>query len=110
VGEIGRHFFGPVVAGEGHREGHLALEDRTLGSEPVRMSCHKFSESVSFAGVRFPPDVILLAVRWYLLIPVVGSEGIATTGSPVPDGATAIVANVTAVQPSTPGFLSVRPG
>jgi IS6 family transposase len=23
-------------------------------------------ESVSFAGYRFPPDVILLAVRWYL--------------------------------------------
>jgi hypothetical protein len=24
------------------------------------------SVSVSFAGYRFPPDVILLAVRWYL--------------------------------------------
>lgn len=23
-------------------------------------------ESVSFAGYRFPPEVILLAVRWYL--------------------------------------------
>ena len=24
------------------------------------------AESVSFVGYRFPPDVILLAVRWYL--------------------------------------------
>ena len=27
---------------------------------------HHRSESPSFVGYRFPPDVILLAVRWYL--------------------------------------------
>jgi IS6 family transposase len=26
----------------------------------------RHSESLSFAGFRFPPDVVLLAVRWYL--------------------------------------------
>jgi transposase-like protein len=26
----------------------------------------RLPESPSFAGFRFPPDVILLAVRWYL--------------------------------------------
>ena len=37
-----------------------------LGGEPVRVSRRSSSESVSFAGYRFPPEVILLAVRWYL--------------------------------------------
>ena len=30
------------------------------------MICRRRSETVSFSGYRFPPDVILLAVRWYL--------------------------------------------
>ena len=30
------------------------------------MICRSRPVSVSFAGYRFPPDVILLAVRWYL--------------------------------------------
>lgn len=43
-------------------------------------------------------------------IPVVLANG--TTGSKivVPDGATAITANVTAVRPTSAGFVSVRPG
>lgn len=44
-------------------------------------------------------------------IPTVGSDGVTvTTATVVPDGATAIVANVTLVSPTTPGFLAVRPG
>jgi hypothetical protein len=43
-------------------------------------------------------------------IPVVLPGNVAGMGSPVPDGATAIVANVTAVFPSTAGFVAVRPG
>ena len=31
----------------------------------IRRRC-RHSESLSFAGFRFPPDVVLLAVRWYL--------------------------------------------
>ncbi|MCP3973374.1 MAG: IS6 family transposase, partial [bacterium] len=30
------------------------------------MNRHCPAESASFAGYRFPPEVILLAVRWYL--------------------------------------------
>lgn len=43
-------------------------------------------------------------------IPVVSADG--TTGSrvAVPDGAAAITANVTAVRPTSTGFVSVRPG
>jgi IS6 family transposase len=32
----------------------------------VLLRRHRSSESPSFVGYRFPPDVILLAVRWYL--------------------------------------------
>jgi IS6 family transposase len=33
----------------------------------MRRRCHRVSVSrSSFAGFRFPPDVITLAVRWYL--------------------------------------------
>ncbi len=35
-------------------------------SEHVLVNRHCRSESASFAGYRFPPEVILLAVRWYL--------------------------------------------
>jgi hypothetical protein len=43
-------------------------------------------------------------------IPIVLPGNVAGTDSPVPEGATAIVANVTAVAPTTAGFVSVRPG
>ena len=44
-------------------------------------------------------------------IPTVGADGSTVRhGAPVPAGATAIVANVTAVFPTTAGFVSVRPG
>jgi len=44
------------------------LEDRVLGGECVGMTRR---ESLSldrsaFVGFRFPPEVIVLAVRWYL--------------------------------------------
>ena len=42
------------------------MTDRVLGDERVGVYHRSSSESVSFAGYRFPPDVILLAVRWYL--------------------------------------------
>ena len=45
------------------------------------------------------------------LIPTVGADGkTITNATVVPDGATAIVANVTIVSPTTAGFVSVRPG
>lgn len=44
-------------------------------------------------------------------IPTVGADGSTLTNAQaVPNGATAIVANVTAVGPTTPGFVAVRPG
>jgi YVTN family beta-propeller protein len=43
-------------------------------------------------------------------IAVVLAGDVPGTATVVPDGATAIVANVTAVAPSTVGFVSVRPG
>lgn len=43
-------------------------------------------------------------------VPVVQPGDNITTGAPVPAGATAIVANVTAVFPTTAGFIAVRPG
>jgi hypothetical protein len=43
-------------------------------------------------------------------IPVVNPGNVIGVGSPVPDGATSIVANVTGVGPTTVGFVSVRPG
>ena len=43
-------------------------------------------------------------------VPVVQPGDKITTGAPVPEGATAIVANVTAVLPTTAGFIAVRPG
>jgi hypothetical protein len=43
-------------------------------------------------------------------IPIVLPGNVISSGAPVPDGATAIVANVTVVTPTTNGFVSVRPG
>lgn len=44
-------------------------------------------------------------------IPTVGADGSTiASATVVPDGATAIVANVTIVGPTTAGFVSVRPG
>lgn len=43
-------------------------------------------------------------------VPIATSDTTTSTGSPVPDGATGIVANVTAVSPATIGWVSVRPG
>jgi hypothetical protein len=42
-------------------------------------------------------------------IPIVNPDSTIGSGTPVPTGATAIVANVTAVRPSTAGYISVRP-
>jgi len=47
-------------------KGAVALTNRVLSEERVRVNHRSRVESVSFAGYRFPPDVILLAVRWYL--------------------------------------------
>jgi hypothetical protein len=51
--------------------GFVALADRVLGGEAVGMKRRRSCSAVhlrasAFAGYRFPPDVILLAVRWYL--------------------------------------------
>jgi IS6 family transposase len=42
------------------------LTDRVLGDDRVGVYRRSAVGSVSFAGYRFPPEVILLAVRWYL--------------------------------------------
>jgi hypothetical protein len=46
--------------------GTVALTDRVPNGERVSVTCRSSTVSISFAGYRFPPDVILLAVRWYL--------------------------------------------
>ena len=46
--------------------GTVALTDRVSSGELVEVNRHSPVESASFDGYRFPPDVILLAVRWYL--------------------------------------------
>jgi len=43
-------------------------------------------------------------------VPIATSDTTTSTGSPVPAGATAIVANVTVVAPTAIGWVSVRPG
>jgi transposase-like protein len=42
------------------------LADRIQFGHRVVVNRHCPAESASFAGYRFPRDVILLAVRWYL--------------------------------------------
>jgi hypothetical protein len=46
--------------------GTVALTDRVQFGERVSVNRRSRVESASFAGYRFPPEVILLAVRWYL--------------------------------------------
>jgi hypothetical protein len=53
------------------RDGSVALaQGRALGESGrmiARRSCHVPAVPMSsFAGFRFPPEVIVLAVRWYL--------------------------------------------
>src|SRR5690606_3573396 len=43
-------------------------------------------------------------------IAIVAPGDVESTGDPVPDGATAIVANITAVFPTDIGYVSARPG
>ena len=50
----------------GARNGSVALTDRVFSDQRVEVHRHSSYQSVSFAGYRFPPEVILLAVRWYL--------------------------------------------
>ncbi len=57
--------------GIGSPSGTVALVDRALLGEGIEMSRHHRVvspplERSAFAGYRFPPEVILLAVRWYL--------------------------------------------
>jgi IS6 family transposase len=58
----------PKLRTPGYRgiEGTVALVDRVLVGDRVGVYRRSAVESVSFVGFRFPPDVILLAVRWYL--------------------------------------------
>jgi IS6 family transposase len=50
------------MAGEGRR----CIDGWASSGERVRVNRQEPAESASFVGYRFPPDVILLAVRWYL--------------------------------------------
>ena len=47
-------------------ERHCCIDGSVQPGERVRVNRHSRAESVSFAGYRFPSEVILLAVRWYL--------------------------------------------
>jgi transposase-like protein len=52
-------------------EGTVALNPRTIGPrsstlEVVRSTRRVAAPGSEFAGFRFPPEVITLAVRWYL--------------------------------------------
>jgi IS6 family transposase len=51
-------------------KGTVALADRVLGGEGVEMRRRRLAPVVAdrsaFVGYRFPPEIILLAVRWYL--------------------------------------------
>jgi hypothetical protein len=51
---------------EGRLVGTVALVDWVFGGDRVGLYRRSAVESVSFVGYRFPPDVILLAVCWYL--------------------------------------------
>jgi len=58
-------------AAEGTQGGSVALTDRCQDNEAGSMKCSRrprppVSMPSGFVGFRFPPDVILLAVRWYL--------------------------------------------
>ena len=44
--------------------GTVALADRVQRGERMRVNRRSPAESASFAGYRFPPEVILLAARW----------------------------------------------
>jgi hypothetical protein len=44
--------------------GTVALTDRVPSSERVRVNRRSAAVSASFVGYRFPPEVMLLAVRW----------------------------------------------
>ena len=46
--------------------GTAALTDQVSSAEGVSVNRRSRVESASFVGYRFPPEVILLAVRWYL--------------------------------------------
>jgi hypothetical protein len=46
--------------------GTVLLAERVVRRDRVSVNRRGPAESASFAGYRFPPQVILLAVRWYL--------------------------------------------
>jgi len=56
----------PFPRVDGTSGGTVALTDRVRFDEHVLVNRRYRAESASFAGYRFPPEVILLAVRWYL--------------------------------------------
>jgi hypothetical protein len=53
---------------EGRPSGTVALVDHGLGQSVLMRRCpsHVPAPQSGFAGFRFPPDVIMVAVRWYL--------------------------------------------
>lgn len=67
----GRVSTGPLRRTSSRRYGHRCVERAQLCGQAVgvkrRRPCPPIQTgSGTFAGFRFPPDVILLAVRWYL--------------------------------------------
>ncbi len=85
--------------------GAASPESTFVAIEPVRVLDTRFDIGLNGAfRHRVGRDLDVTGT-----IPIVGPGNTATTGTVVPNGATAIVANVTAVNPSTAGFVSVRP-
>lgn len=74
--------------------------------DPVRVLDTRFN--IGLSGRFADGQNRLLAVTG--TIPIVLPGNVMGAGAPVPSGATAVVANVTAVRPTSAGFVSVRPG
>lgn len=77
-----------------------------VGVEPTRVLDTRIAVGLAGPLVNSQPEKLDVTGT----IPIVKPDGTAGMGTVVPGGATAIVANVTAVSPTTVGFVSVRPG
>jgi hypothetical protein len=71
------------------RSGSVALTQRTWAGEGGSMKRTRrprpaCDDAVGFAGFRFPPEVILLAVRWYLRYGLSGTVALSHRATPAP--------------------------
>lgn len=64
--ELGPRRVGLVDSGVDRPEGHCCVDGSGVGRSRARVIPRRLGSSPSFVGFRFPPDVVLLAVRLYL--------------------------------------------